>query len=248
MNRTETVVIIGAGDHGRGALEIFREASRHGTHRDVLGFVDDAPAKQGCAVGGLPVLGSLSWIREQHRPGFVYVIAIADTRAKRAIAEQLRPWSLAFVSAAHPAAFVGSGVRLGPGALINAGVTIAYDTVIGEHTTVNLNATIGHGCVVGRFSTVAPGANIAGTVRIDEGCDVGMNATVSKGLHVGEWSSIGPGTVVIRDVAAGQQLFGNPARVVAPAVATAAGPARPLHARATNGSTPSAAGPRGDHA
>jgi sugar O-acyltransferase (sialic acid O-acetyltransferase NeuD family) len=222
VSRAEAIVIIGAGDHGRGTLEILRESCRHGGHGDVLGFVDDAPDKQGIAIGGLPVLGGLSWIRDQHRSGLGYVIAVADTRVKQAIAERLRPWSLTFVTVVHPTAFVGSGVSLAPGAIINAGVTIAYDTVIGEHTTVNLNATIGHDCRVGRFSTVAPGANIAGRVHLEEGCDVGLNATVSKGLHIGEWSSIGPGTVVIRSVAAGQHMFGNPARVVAPTAVTGA--------------------------
>jgi sugar O-acyltransferase (sialic acid O-acetyltransferase NeuD family) len=227
MSRAEQVVIIGAGDHGRGTLEIFREASRYGRAYDVLGFLDDSPAKKGGAVGGLPVLGGLSWIRDQPRPDIAYVIAIADTHTKQAIAERLRPWALTFVSVVHPAAFLGNGVRLAPGALINAGATIAYDTVIEEHTTVNLNATIGHDCVLGRFSTVAPGANIAGKVHLDEGCDVGMNATVSKGLHVGAWSSIGPGTVVIRNIAARQHVFGNPARVVAPLAAAGAAHASP---------------------
>ena len=228
MSRAETIVIIGAGDHGRGTLEIFREARRHGGGCDVLGFVDDAPDKQGLVVGGLPVLGGLSWIRD-HRSEVGYVIAIADTRAKQAIADRLEPWSLTFVSVVHPAAFVGSGVRLAPGALINAGVTVAYDTFIGEHTTLNLNATIGHDCHVGRFSTVAPGANIAGKVHLEQGCDVGLNATVSKGLHVGEWSSIGPGTVVIKSVAAGQHVFGNPARVVPPLALGGAAQTPPSH-------------------
>jgi sugar O-acyltransferase (sialic acid O-acetyltransferase NeuD family) len=216
------VVIIGAGDHGRSALEILRESYRRGGSLDVVGFVDDAPAKQGTHLGGLPVLGGLSWIRERHRPDFGYVIAIADTRVKQVIAERLQPWELTFVSVVYPTAFVASGVYVAPGALINAGASVAYDTIIGEHTTVNLNATIGHDCVLGRFSTVGPGANIAGKVRIEEGCDVGINATVGKGLEVGEWSSIGPGTVVIRNVAARQQVFGNPARVVAPLAASAA--------------------------
>jgi sugar O-acyltransferase (sialic acid O-acetyltransferase NeuD family) len=219
---TEHVVIIGAGDHGRGTLEIFREASRQGQPCNVLGFLDDAPARHGARVGGLPVLGGLSWILEQHEPGVGYVIAIADTRAKQAIAERLRGLSLAFVPAVHPGAFLGSGVQLGAGAVINAGATIAYDTRLEEHTTVNLNATIGHDCVLGRYSTVAPGANIAGKVHIEEGCDVGMNATVGKGLRVGEWSAIGPGTVVIRSVPPRQHVFGNPARVVAAASAGAA--------------------------
>ena len=215
MSLVEKIVIIGAGDHGRGTLEIFRESSRHNGNYEVLGFVDDAPAKQGSFVGGVPVLGGLSWISDGHRPSIGYVIAIADTTSKQAIAARLQPWSLTFVSVVHPAACIGNGVRLAPGAVVNAGAIVAYDTLIEEHTTVNLNATIGHDCVLGRYSTVAPGANIAGRVRLEEGCDVGMNATVGKGLVVGAWSCIGPGTVVIKSVAARHRVFGNPARVVA---------------------------------
>ena len=214
MSHAEKVVIIGAGDHGRGALEIFREASRHGCQYDVLGFLDDSQQKQGVTVGGLPVLGRLDWIHDQHRPEIGYVIGIADTRAKQRIAQRLDERSLTFVSAVHPSAFIANGVRVAPGALINAGVAIAYDTLIEEHTTVNLNATIGHDCVVGRFSTISPGTNIGGRVRLGEGCDIGLNAAVGKGLQIGEWSSIGPGTVVIKDVAPGQSVFGNPARTV----------------------------------
>lgn len=216
MSHAEQVVIIGAGDHGRGTLEIFREASRQGCHHEVVGFLDDAPEKQGATIAGLPVLGGVEWIGDRDRPGIGYVIGIADTRLKQKIARRLQEWSLTFVSIVHPAAFIANGVRLAPGVLVNAGAAIAYDTVIEEHTTVNLNATIGHDCVLGRFSTVAPGANIAGRVRLGEGCDVGLNATVCKGLEVGEWSVIGPGTVVLRNVAARQRVFGNPARVVAP--------------------------------
>ncbi len=40
------VVIIGAGDHGRGTLEILREAARHGGAPEVVGFLDDSPARQ----------------------------------------------------------------------------------------------------------------------------------------------------------------------------------------------------------
>jgi sugar O-acyltransferase (sialic acid O-acetyltransferase NeuD family) len=214
VSDAERLVIIGAGDHGRGALEICREASRHGRGYDVLGFLDDSPDKQGIEIAGLPVLGRLDWIHEGHRPEIRYVMGIAGTRAKHSIARRLDGRSLTFVSLIHPSAFVANGVRVSPGALINAGAAIAYDTCIEAHTTVNLNATIGHDCVLGRFSTVAPGANIAGRVRLGEGCDVGLNATVGKGLQVGAWSSIGPGAVVIRNVAAGQQVFGNPARAV----------------------------------
>ena len=214
MSVVHKVVIIGAGDHGRGTLEILREACRHAGGPDVLGFLDDSPLVQGVAVGGLPVLGGLDWALAESRPDLGYVIGIADTRIKQRIAERLSARSIVYVSAVHPSLIRASGVRIAPGAIVNAGVAIAYDAVIEEHTTVNLHATIGHDCVLGRFSTVAPGANIAGKVRLGEGCDVGINATVGKGLDLGDWSAVGPGAVVIRSVAPGQHVFGNPARAV----------------------------------
>lgn len=214
MSHAEKVVIIGAGDHGRSTFEILREACRHNGHHEPLGFLDDSPQKRGGVVAGLPILGGLDWIASQHSSEFSYVIGIADTRAKQQIVECLASQSLTFVSAIHPSVIMASGVRIAPGVIINAGVAIAYDTLIEEHTTINLNATIGHDCIVGRFCTIAPGANIAGKVHVGEGSSIGLNAAVGKGVQIGEWSSVGPGTVVIKDVAPGHSMFGNPARVV----------------------------------
>ena len=208
------VVIIGAGDHGRGVLEILREASRTDPRFDVIGFLDDAPAKQGASIAGVSVLGGIDWIRSSREPDVHYVIAVADTRAKAQIARRLDQQALTFVAAIHPSVILAGGVRVEPGTILNAGVVVAYDTLICAHSTVNLNATVGHDCILGRFSTVAPGANIAGHVQLGEGCDVGMNATVAAGLTIGEWSSIALGSVVMRDIAAGQRVFGNPARLI----------------------------------
>jgi sugar O-acyltransferase (sialic acid O-acetyltransferase NeuD family) len=208
------IVIIGAGDHGRTALEILRECAGTDPANEVIGFLDDAPQKLGAKVSGIPVLGGIEWIRAHQQPDISYVIAVAETRAKERIIRRVDEPSLTFVSAIHPSVVLARGVRVEPGVILNAGVVVAYDTLIRSHSTVNLNATIGHDCDLGRFSTIAPGANIAGKVRVGEGCDVGMNATVAAGVVLGDWSLIGLGSVVIRNVGSGEQVFGNPARRV----------------------------------
>lgn len=208
------VVIIGAGDHGRSALEILREGSHTGVRREVIGFLDDAPEKEGGRVDGYPVLGGIDWIRDSDRSSLGFVIAIAHPHSKRRIVQQVEAYGLSFISVVHPSVILAGGVLIEPGALVNAGVVVAYETTIEAHSTVNLNATVGHNCRLGRYSTIAPGANIAGRVTVGQGCDVGMNASVAKGVTLGDWSSIGIGSVVIRDVAAGQQVFGNPARAI----------------------------------
>jgi sugar O-acyltransferase (sialic acid O-acetyltransferase NeuD family) len=211
------LVIIGAGDHGRTALETTKACNAVADRYRVLGYVDDDAAKHGRAVGGAPVLGGLEWIERCGRDGYRYVLAVANCAAKRKLADRLERFQLAFETLVHPAATIGSGVDLGHGTIVGAGAVIAFDTVIGDHVTVNLNSTIGHDCVVARFSTVAPGANVAGKVTLGEGCDIGLNAAVGKGVHVGEWCSVGAGAVVVKDVPAHRQVFGNPARLI-PAV------------------------------
>jgi sugar O-acyltransferase (sialic acid O-acetyltransferase NeuD family) len=214
VSGADRIIIIGAGDHGRGTLEILLAAREAGLTSDVSGFVDDAPEKRGGNVGGLPVLGGLDWLRSNHQQNHRYIIALANCATKQVIAARLSGMHVEYASAIHPTAVLGRGVRIAPGAIVNAGVVIAYDTVISEHTTINLNATIGHDCTVGRYSTIAPGANVAGRVTIGAGCEIGLNAAVGRGVTIGEGAVIGPGAVILGNVAADARMFGNPARAV----------------------------------
>ena len=208
------VVLIGAGDHGRGTLEIVRACNAIAPRFHVLGFLDDAPGKREHRVDGLPVLGGLQWMETHHRNDLHYVIALADCAGKRRIAERLDRFNVRYASIVHPSAIFSSGVRVGGGTTVGAGVAVAHDTAIGEHVTINLNSTIGHDCLLGRFATVSPGANVAGRVEIGEGAEIGLNAAVGKGTRIGDWSVIGPGAVVVKTVESRQRVFGNPARVV----------------------------------
>jgi sugar O-acyltransferase (sialic acid O-acetyltransferase NeuD family) len=206
------VVLVGAGAHGRGTLEILRARSAAGLDApEVVGFVDDhAPGE---SLGGLPVLGDVRWLAERAGPeGLGAILALADPAAKRALAERLEPVVASWEVAVHPTAVLATGVTVAPGAIVSAGVIVAHDTRIEGHTTINLGATIGHDCRVGRFSTVAPGVNVTGNVSIGEGAVIQTNATVVPGRTIGDGARIGPGAVLLRDAEAGGLYMGNPAR------------------------------------
>lgn len=49
-------------------------------------------------------------------------------------------------------------------------------------------------------------------VVIDDDVWIGYNATILKGVHIGAGAVVAPGAVVIRDVASGTLVGGNPAR------------------------------------
>lgn len=209
------VILVGAGDHGRGVLEILLARREAGLPApEPVGFVDDEPARHGTRPGGVPVLGPVDLLLSRREPDLGIVLAIASAEAKRLLAGRLEPAGLPYVTIAHPSAILGRGTRLEPGAIVGAGVVVAYDTWVGPHTTINLNATVGHDCRIGEFATIAPGVNVTGRVTIGAGAEVQTNATIIPGVSIGEAARVGPGSVVLRDVPPGVAVFGSPARVM----------------------------------
>jgi len=179
-----------------------------------VGFLDDDPSKFQKKLDEVPVLGPISWLKEQHNGDLSYILAISQGGAKSRIIKNLGSLSLNFINAIHPTAIIGSDVQMGSGNIIAAGTVIAYSTVFQNHITINLNTTVGHDCLISEYVTVAPGVNIGGRVRLGKGCDIGPNCTISKGVTIGDWSCLGPSTVVLKEIPPMKNYFGNPARPV----------------------------------
>jgi len=216
--RPGRVVLVGAGDHGRGVLEILRTRVRMGEAWEAVGVVDDRPS--GEDVDGVPVLGNVSWLAANLGAlDARVVLAIASPGAKVAIESTLASVDPSYATLVHPKTEIAPSVLLEPGAVIGAGAVIVYDTVVERHVTVNLNATIGHHVRIGAHGTVAPGANVLGKVIIGARSQIHANAVLIPGISVGVDATVGAGAVVLRDVEDGVTVFGNPARVVSRASA-----------------------------
>lgn len=91
---------------------------------------------------------------------------------------------------------------------------ITCDVSFGRQVTVNLSCTIGHDCQIGDFVTLSPGVNVSGNVTICDGAYIGTNASIREGVRIGRNAVVGMGAVVIRDVADGAKVAGNPAREI----------------------------------
>lgn len=209
----ERIVLVGAGDHGRGVLEILRRAAERGSAQEVVGIVDDAPGVK--EVDGVPLLGGVAWLAEHLKDlDAAVILAIASPVAKRTLVDRLAPARPRWARAIHPRADLAPSVTVGPGSVIGSGVVIVYETTVGAHVTVNLNATVGHHVGLGDFVTVAPGANILGKARIGSGAQIHANAVILPSIRVGDGATVGAGAVVMKDVAEGVTVFGNPARPI----------------------------------
>jgi acetyltransferase-like isoleucine patch superfamily enzyme len=114
----------------------------------------------------------------------------------------------------------------------NAALVCTERITIGSHVFIAGGVTIADS----DFHPIAPAARLADTIAtsplgnhqhrpavaskpivIENGVWIGFNATIMKGVRVGENAVIEAGAVVIRDVAPGSTVSGNPAKPVEPA-------------------------------
>jgi len=208
------IIIVGAGGHGRGILEILTAAALgRGDPPVVEGFLDDDPVRTGAQVGGISILGTTALLPElarDHR----FLIGVGDPDPRRLLAERVLAAGGEFATAIHPSAVLYRDVTVGAGVVIGAAAVVAAETRLGPNALVNLGATVGHDCVLGAYATVAPGVNMGGFVTMEEGSFAGLGAVIVPGLRLGAGCKLGPGSVLLEDLEADRIAFGVPARVI----------------------------------
>ena len=101
-------------------------------------------------------------------------------------------------------------------------IELRYKTAVGAglrlfhgHALVVHEATvIGRNCTLRQSTTVGNKSASGGCPVLGDGVDVGANAVLLGAITVGDGAVIGAGSVVVKDVAAGAVVAGNPARVI----------------------------------
>lgn len=206
-----SLVIVGAGDHGR----VMADAARAAGH-PILGFVDPTERTEGSAgeIDGLPVLGVLGDPQLPTRFGAdnTFVVALgSNLRRQEAFDECLRlGWRPATI--VHPTAILLGGSRIGDGSQVSAAAVIGVAAEIGVDVIVNTSASVDHDGRVGDHAFIGPGAHLAGRVTVEEGAHVGIGAIVREGCTIGAWSYVAAGAVVVSDVPSRTRVAGIPAR------------------------------------
>ena len=206
------VIILGTKDLGKVALDIFKA-----NNLLVYGFLDDDKELWGQELNDVPVLGSTTEERYLDLIGKdceAFVAITQPARRQQLVAmlheqKQVRP-----INAIHPAARIATSATLGHGNLVNAGVILGIDTILGNDCILHTRATIEHGTVIkdavqlGAASVVGIGATLNDKVF------VGAGATIIAGVEIGSGASIGAGSVVLANVKPGETVLGNPAKPI----------------------------------
>lgn len=200
------IIVFGAGGHAKTVISLLKLLEW-----DICGVIDDAPDAKGKSVSGIPVLGDSSLLPALRADGIRNVVnavgGIGNYAVRWKIFENLKYLDFTFPTIIHPTAFVEDTVTLADGIQILAQSYVSSESAIGFGTLINAGVIISHDCMIGRCVNLSPGAMLAGTVRLDDFCQVGMGATINLGVHVGSRARIGNSACVKGDVPADGRVY-----------------------------------------
>ena len=201
------LVVYGAGGMGR---ELMWQLSE-GCDFNLLGFVDDAPEKQGTVINNYPVVGNTQWLLERKEKTAV-AIAVANPATRKQIAKALKINSnIGFPNIIAPDVRISEFVEMGEGCIICCGNVITVNIKIGDFFLSNRCNTIGHDCVIGDFVTLNPMVSVSGNVVIKDNTDIGTGTKIIQGKMIGSDVIIGAGSVIIKDIPDNCTAVGMPA-------------------------------------
>lgn len=207
------LLLLGAGGFARETLELVRAINRRSPTWEVLGFLDDDPARHGTEVLGVSILGP-SALAHSH-PDALLVACVAspsDPMRRLKLVSQLGVGRERYATLAHPTAAIPESATIGPGSVVHAGTVLTADVRIGAHVAVMPSVVLTHDDVVGDGATFAAGVRLGGDVTIEQGAYIGAGALVREKVVIGAGAIVGMGAVVTRPVPAGEVWIGVPAK------------------------------------
>jgi sugar O-acyltransferase (sialic acid O-acetyltransferase NeuD family) len=207
------LLLVGAGGLARETLAAVRSLAGTGPDWDVLGVLDDDPAREGTQVDGVPVIGPVAAAHDHPDARLVVCIGSARRRAgRRELVARLGLPDERYATVVHPAASLAPGTEVGAGTVLLAGCVVTAPQRIGRHVVAMPQVLLTHDDEVADFVTMAGRVALAGGVRVGEAAYLGAGALVREWLTIGAEAVVGMGSVVLGDVPAGETWAGVPAR------------------------------------
>jgi UDP-N-acetylbacillosamine N-acetyltransferase len=203
------LVILGAGGIGIVAADIARCQGF-----DVVGFLDDSPAKHGTVFCDAPVLGDFRMLSDLREAVPQAVVAFSDCRARLNVAQRARSYGFSLPNVIHPSAVISQYASLEQGSIIMPGVIVNAGAHIGNNIILNTAASVDHECRIGDGVQRGPGARLSGLVTVGTASWIGIGAIIRESIHIGNDVLLGAGSLVLKNIPDGVVAYGSPAKVI----------------------------------
>lgn len=135
-------------------------------------------------------------------------IAIGNNAAR----ERLSKLDCNFFNACHPCSLQSDEVLFSiKGTFFGAFSYVGVNSKVGNFCIINTGVLLEHDSVVGDFTHLCPGVVTGGRVKIGSGTMIGLNSTIRDGVTIGNNCIIGMSSCVTKDIPDNTVWWGNPA-------------------------------------
>lgn len=207
------IAIFGAGLGAAQVLDVLRWLPQF----HVVALVDDNERLWGTEIRGYPVSG-MDWLKDTVTKGKVQAMVMSlHSEYRRGAFHRLRKAfsRLSFPALIHPNAYLGQGVVVEEGVLVEAGATVGTETILREGVIVDMGAVVSHHCDIGAFCHLAPHCTVSGDAKLMENTVIMAGAVVNNTSTIGRNVVVTPGSVVTSDAIPDDVIVhGNPARII----------------------------------
>jgi len=206
------VVILGANNPE--TARVIRAVQRVNPNFEILGFIDNDPAKKNTLFCGYEVFGGFDVLDDLLKQDVYFVNLITgSTKTRYETSLYMAKKGCRFTNLIHPSVDL-TMTKIGVGNYVQENVVIQANAQIGDNSSIHINALVAHEVIVGNSVFIAHAVSISGKVAIGDGTFIGTNATIVPRVKIGKWATIGAGAVVIKDVPDYATVVGNPAKVI----------------------------------
>lgn len=208
----KNLIIIGARGFGREIYFAALESIGYKTDYEVKGFLDDKADAFIGYEGYPPIIDSV----ENYIPQTddVFVCALGDVKYKKKYVDIILSKGGKFINLIHKNAYVSSNVRMGIGCIVLAYARISCDVTVGDFVSFQPFTVVGHDVRIGSFCHLNTYSFLGGFVEVQDMVTINTGAIIHPKKKVMQGSTIGAGAFVIKNVKAGQTVYGNPAIVL----------------------------------
>ncbi|MCF7616518.1 acetyltransferase [Bacillus sonorensis] len=206
----QSVIIIGAGGHGKVIREIIEELP----DQVLAGILDDRFSELHVENGLYK--GPSHAVKELVKliPGVTFILGVGKNAVRKRLFKSLGLPLECYAVLIHPSAVVSKTAQILNGTVVMAGSIIQADAYIGAHSIVNTGAIVEHDNTIGDYVHLSPGTILTGGVTVKEEAHVGAGTAVIPGKTIGKRSVTGAGSVVIEDIPDDSTAVGIPARTI----------------------------------
>ncbi|MCY1337351.1 putative acetyltransferase EpsM [compost metagenome] len=191
MSAERTLLILGAGGHGKAVAEA---ALLSGEWQRVL-FADDRWPLLTESFG-MPVVGNLGCLERLSDKVDAGIAAVGNNELRENWQTALVAAQIPLAYVVHPRAWVSPSADVGPGTAVMALAVVGTNARLGRGVIVNAGSVVDHDAEVGDFGHLGVGVSLAGGVRVESAAWLQAGCSAGYGVVVESAAVLGPGTAL----------------------------------------------------